>query len=68
MKSCKIALAQINPILGNLAYNKNKILNSKILNKLNLKSNNFFLVSLHREENIDNNTNLQKIIKKFSQG
>ena len=26
MKSCKIALAQINPILGNLAYNKNKIL------------------------------------------
>ena len=26
MKSCKIALAQINPILGNLTYNKNKIL------------------------------------------
>ena len=26
MKSCKIALAQINPTLGNLAYNKNKIL------------------------------------------
>ena len=32
MKSCKIALAQINPILGNLAYNKNKIL--RVINKL----------------------------------
>ena len=35
MKSCKIALAQINPILGNLAYNKNKILT--VLNKLSGK-------------------------------
>ena len=36
MKSCKIALAQINPILGNLAYNKNKILT--VLNKLSGKA------------------------------
>ena len=36
MKSCKIALAQINPILGNLAYNKNKILT--VINKLSGKA------------------------------
>ena len=36
MKSCKIALAQINPILGNLAYNKNKIL--AVLKKLSGKA------------------------------
>ncbi len=51
------------PMKEVLNHNKNKILNSKILNKLNLKRNNFFLVSLHREENIDNSKNLQKIIK-----
>ena len=36
MKSCKIALAQINPILGNLDYNKNKILT--VINKLSGKA------------------------------
>ena len=38
-----------------------EINNSKIVNKLKLKKNNFFLCSFHRSENIDNNNNLFKI-------
>lgn len=40
---------------------KNKINKSNITKKLKLKKNNFFLMSFHREENIDNNINLKKI-------
>lgn len=43
-------------------YYKSKIYNSKILNKLKLKSNNYILASFHRSENIDNEKNLEKII------
>ena len=39
-----------------------KIKKSAILKKLSLKKNNFFLVSIHREENVDNNENLKTII------
>jgi len=35
-----------------------KIQSSDILNKLNLVPNKFFLVSIHREENVDNSCNL----------
>ena len=41
---------------------KNKFLNSKILKTYNLKKDNFFLVSFHREENVDNKENLAQII------
>jgi UDP-N-acetyl-L-fucosamine synthase len=42
--------------------NINKINNSSILNKLKLKKKEYFVVSAHREENVDNKENLKKII------
>jgi len=42
---------------------KKKISQSNILKKLKIKKNNFFLISFHREENIDNEENLLKIHK-----
>jgi len=56
-----------------LNYYKDKILNSSILNSLNLKPKEFFLVSCHREENVDNPLNfkllfncLNEVIKKYN--
>ena len=42
---------------------RNKIFRSKILDKLNLKKENYVLVSFHRSENIDDENNIQKILK-----
>ena len=42
-------------------YNKD-ISKSKIINKLKLKSNKYFLVSAHREENVDYKTNLTDLL------
>ncbi len=42
--------------------NEKKILQSKILNKLNLKRNTYFLVSYHREENVDNPDKLKNFL------
>jgi UDP-N-acetylglucosamine 2-epimerase len=39
-----------------------KIENSQILDKLELKSKQFFVVSAHREENVDTPTNLQDLL------
>ena len=39
-----------------------KIDKSEILKKLNLEKKNYFIVSVHREENVDNRENLKKII------
>ena len=46
-------------------FNKNRTLikKSNILKKLNIKKNNFYLLSVHREENIDNKKNLEKFMK-----
>lgn len=38
---------------------------SKILQKLNLKKGEYFLVSVHREENVDNSENLLSLAKTF---
>lgn len=46
-----------------LDYYKPKIQKSSILNDLNLKEKNYFLVSIHREENVDNEENLLEMIQ-----
>ena len=50
-----------NPITEVIDFNKNKIIRSKILQKLNLKINNFFVLTMHRQENVDD----LKVLKKF---
>jgi UDP-N-acetyl-L-fucosamine synthase len=57
------------PMKEVLDYYKPKIDKSTILSKLSLtqnaerKTQNYFLVSVHREENVDNPANLQKILE-----
>jgi UDP-N-acetyl-L-fucosamine synthase len=50
------------PMFEVLNYYKDKILSSRILETLNLKENQYFIVSAHREENVDNPKNLEKIV------
>ena len=50
------------PMLEVLQYYMPEILNSYILNKLNLKKNEYFLISAHREENIDCEKRLVKLV------
>ena len=48
--------------------NQKKLINSSdILSKLNLKAADFFVVSIHREENVDNKDNLTKIVNSLNQ-
>lgn len=42
--------------------NIKKINSSKVLTELSLSRNEYFIVSVHREENVDNSSNLTKII------
>ena len=48
-----------------LSNYKNKINNSKILENLKLKAKNYFLISIHREENVDKKSSLKTILKTF---
>ena len=50
------------PMYEVLSKNLTKIKNSKILKKLNLKKDNYFLISCHREENIDSEKNFFELI------
>lgn len=50
------------PMREVLNFYKQKINNSTILNTLNLSRGNYFVVSTHREENVDNPLNLNKIL------
>ena len=43
-------------------FYKDKIHSSKILEKFKLKKNNYYLISVHREENIDTIKNLEKFV------
>jgi UDP-N-acetylglucosamine 2-epimerase (non-hydrolysing) len=61
-----------NPIIEVIEYYMPKIKKSNILQKLKLKQNNYFLVTAHRGENVDNIKSLknilcglEKIYKKF---
>jgi len=50
------------PMYEVLKYYEDKIDSSNILRQLNIKKKNYFLVSTHREENVDNRKNLLKIV------
>ncbi len=49
-----------------LNYYNDKINKSKILESLRLKSKNYFLISIHREENVDKKSNLVSMLKTFN--
>ena len=46
-----------------LKSNMEQIDSSDVLNKLNIKKNNYFVLSLHREENVDNEENFSHLIR-----
>ena len=50
------------PMREIIDFNLQKIMASNILNQLDLNPREYFLVSLHREENVDNQKTLQKLI------
>ena len=50
------------PMLEVINNNRKKINSSKILKNLMLKKNKYFLVSIHREENVDNIKNFKSLI------
>ncbi len=52
-----------NPIFEVMNFYKNEINNSKIMKKLNISKNNYFLLTSHRQENVDNNIKLKSIIE-----
>ena len=51
------------PLLEVIEHYKPKIIKSKILENLNLKKKKYFLISAHREENIDNEKRFYNLIK-----
>jgi UDP-N-acetylglucosamine 2-epimerase len=48
-------------------FYKNEITKSKILSKLKLAKNDYIVVSIHREENVDNKDNFESIIDALGQ-
>lgn len=54
------------PMYEVIHYYMPKIKASKILEALNLKADNYFLVSAHREENIDNDRNFYNLIESLN--
>lgn len=55
-----------NPIYEIIVKNSKKINNSKILKKLNLKKKDYFIITLHREENVDEKKKLESYVKIFN--
>lgn len=54
------------PMSEVINFYKSKIDNSDILNKLKLKPEQYFVVSVHREENVDSDLNIQEYVKSLS--
>ena len=50
------------PMYEVISNQKNAIKKSSILKKMKLKKNDFFLISTHREENVENNTRFKTIM------
>lgn len=51
------------PMAEVLKFNMEKIEGSSIMQSLNLKKDTYFLISIHREENVDNPKNIKAILK-----
>jgi UDP-N-acetylglucosamine 2-epimerase (non-hydrolysing) len=51
------------PMFEVLTHYAHKINSSKVLSKLKLKRKDFFVVSAHREENVDSDVNLEKLAR-----
>jgi UDP-N-acetylglucosamine 2-epimerase len=51
------------PMFEVLTYYSSQINSSNILQRLELKENDYFIVSAHREENIDSSDNFSKLVK-----
>jgi len=49
-----------------LEYHKDDIKNSKVLENLNLKAKEFFIVSTHREENVDSKQNFNDLLESLN--
>lgn len=54
------------PMREVIAYHLNKIDNSTVLVDENLTKNEYFIVSSHREENVDNDINFNKLLESLS--
>jgi UDP-N-acetylglucosamine 2-epimerase len=54
------------PMLEVLDFNKDKIDKSNVLTELKLEVNKYFIVSCHREENVDNLKNLENLVKSLN--
>ena len=55
------------PMFEVLSFYQKNISNSKVLKKLSLKKENYFLVSTHREENVSNEINFKSLIESLNQ-
>lgn len=51
-----------NTMIDTLKYNLNKIISNNTFKKLNLKSKNYFILTLHRPNNVDQFSNFKEII------
>lgn len=55
-----------NPIYEVILYYQKQISQSKILKQLSLSENSYFLITLHRAENVDNEIRLRQFISAFN--
>jgi len=54
------------PMLEVISFYANKIDSSDILDRLKISKNKYFLVSCHREENVDDDKNLKKLVESLN--